>query len=82
MKLFKNEAYSIMTNTESFHQVVWVPNAKGHFSVANDWHSIRWKAAPVLWFKLIWAQPSVRRHFFVAWLAINNRLSTLYRVNN
>ena len=56
--------------------ISWTPDPSGVFTVSSAWNHFRPKRSSVNWHYTIWFPQAIRRHTFIVWLAVQNRLVT------
>ena len=71
---FSCAGYLLDTNREDI--ISWTQSTSGVFTVSYAWNSIRPRKPPVQWHAAVWFSQSIKRHSFIAWLVIQERLST------
>ena len=48
----------------------------GKFICAATWNQLRHIEMEVIWWKLVWFPQAIRKHAFMGWLTLKNRLTT------
>ncbi|KAM7256893.1 hypothetical protein ACFE04_012634 [Oxalis oulophora] len=66
-------------NNETEDRIVWLAHKSGCFTIKSAWEA-REKRPHVCWNKLIWGQNRNPRYNFVAWLALQGKLTTKTRL--
>ena len=56
--------------------ISWTPDPSGVFTVSSAWNHFRPKMPVVNWHYSIWFPQAIRRHAFIVWLAVQNKLIT------
>ena len=56
--------------------ISWSPDPSGVFTVSSAWNHFRPTMPVVNWHYSIWFPQAIRRHSFIVWLAVHNRLAT------
>ena len=56
--------------------ISWTLDPSGEFTVSSAWNQFRLKMAIVNWHNTIWFPQAIRRHAFIVWMAIQDRLVT------
>ena len=56
--------------------ISWTPDPSGVFTVSSAWNHFRPKRPSINWHYTIWFPQAIRRHTFIVWLAVQNRLVT------
>ena len=56
--------------------ISWTPDPSGVFTVSSAWKHFRPKRPSFNWHYTIWFPQAIRRHTFIVWLAVHNRLVT------
>ena len=56
--------------------ISWTPDPSGVFTVSSAWNHFRPKMPVVNWHYSIWFPQAIRRHAFIVWLAVHNKLVT------
>ena len=60
--------------------ISWTLDPSGSFTVSSAWIYFRPKMPVVNWHHTIWFPQAIRRHAFIVWLAIQDRLATQERL--
>ena len=56
--------------------ISWTPDPSGVFTVSSAWNHFRLRMPVVNWHNSIWFPQAIKRHAFIVWLAVQNRLVT------
>ena len=56
--------------------ISWTQSKSGVFTVSFAWNAIRPRRPLVHWHAAVWFSQSIKRHSFISWLVIQDRLST------
>ena len=72
----KSSYASYLLNTNREDVISWTQSASGVFTVSSAWNSIRPRKPQVHWHAAVWFSQSIKRHSFITWLVIQDRLST------
>ena len=66
--------YHLDVSTEDITS--WTLDPYGEFTVSSAWNHFRPKMPVVNWHHTIWFPQAIRRHTFIVWLSIQDRLAT------
>ena len=58
------------------HSITWSPDPFGAFTVSSTWNHFRHRMPVVNLYHTIWFPQAIRRHSFIVWLVIQDRLAT------
>ncbi|KAK9292966.1 hypothetical protein L1049_020948 [Liquidambar formosana] len=62
-------------NSEINDKIVWLPDPLGIFSSRSAWNAIRQHKPEVDWHKVVWFSKAIKKHAFILWLIILNRIN-------
>ena len=74
--MLKNSCVDYPLDVNRKDVISWTQSKNGVFTVSFAWNSIRPRRLMVHWHAAIWFSQSIRRHSFISWLVIQDRLST------
>ena len=74
--MLKNSCVEYPLDVDREDVLSWTQSKNGVFTVSSAWNSIRPRRPMVHWHAAIWFSQSIRRHSFISWLVIQDRLST------
>ena len=72
----KNSCAGYLLDINREDIISWTQSTSGVFTVSSACNSIRPRKPPVQWHAAVWFSQSIKRHSFIAWLVIQDRLST------
>ncbi|KAF8398863.1 hypothetical protein HHK36_014727 [Tetracentron sinense] len=61
-------------------KIIWKPSSSGSFSIKSSWNALRTPYPLVDWGSLLWFPLNIKRHSFISWLALSDRLQTQDRL--
>ena len=74
--VLKNSCADYLLDINREDVISWTQSKTGVFTVSFSWNSIRPRRPMVHWHAAVWFSQSIRRHSFISWLVIQDRLST------
>ena len=72
----KNRCVNYQLDVTREDIISWTLGPSGVFSVNSAWNHFRPKMAVTSWHHSIWFPQAIRRHAFIAWLTVQDRLTT------
>ena len=72
----KNSCAGYLLDTNREDVISWTESSSGECTVSSAWNSNRPCRPLVHWHTAIWFTQSIKRHSFISWLVIQDRLST------
>ena len=74
--ILKNNYSDYLLDTSRDDVISWTQSPSGVFTVSYAWNSIRPRRSLVHWNAVVWFSQAIKRHSFITWLVIHDRLST------
>ena len=74
--VLKNSCTDYLLDINREDVISWTQSNTGVFTVSSAWNSIRPRRSLVHWHAAVWFSQSIKRHSFISWLVIQDRLST------
>ena len=72
----KNNCAGYILDPHREDVISWTQSKSGVFTVSSAWNAIRPRRPLVHWHAAVWFSQSIKRHSFISWLVIQDRLST------
>ena len=72
----KNSCADIVLDDSRDDIISWTQTQSRIFTVSSAWNTIRPRSCKVEWYSAVWFNQAIRRHSFVVWLGVHDRLST------
>ena len=72
----KNSCADIVLDDSRDDIISWTQTQSGIFTVSSAWNTFRPRSGKVEWYSAVWFNQAIRRHSFVVWLGVHDRLST------
>ena len=72
----KNSCSGYPLDTSREDVISWSQSPSSVFTVSSAWNSIRPHKPLVYWHSAVWFSQAIKRHSFITWLIIQDRLST------
>ena len=72
----KNSCADIVPDDSRDDIISWTQTQSGIFTVSSAWNTFRPRSSKVEWYSAVWFNQAIRRHSFVVWLGVHDRLST------
>ena len=72
----KNNCYDYPLDTSREDVISWSQSLSSVFTISSAWNSIRPRRPLVHWHSTVWFSRAIKRHSFITWLVIQDRLST------
>ena len=72
----KNSYSDYILDTFREDVISWSQSPTGVFTISSAWNSIRPHRPMVHWHAVVWFPHAIKRHSFITWLVIKDRLST------
>ena len=72
----KNSCANYPLDVSKEDSISWSPDPSGAFTVSSTWNHFRHRMPVVNWYHTIWFPQTIRRHSFIVWLVIQDRLAT------
>ena len=72
----KNSCANYHLDVSKEDTISWSLDPTGAFTVSSTWNHFRHRMPVVNWYHTIWFPQAIRRHSFIVWLVIQDRLAT------
>ena len=72
----KNSCAGYILDPHREYVIFWTQSKSVVFTVSSAWNAIRPHRPLVHWHAAVWFSQSIKRHSFISWLIIQDRLST------
>ena len=72
----KNRCVNYHIDTTREDIISWLPTPSGTFTVKSAWNLFRLRSPEVSWHYTVWFPQAIRRHAFIGWVTIQDRLTT------
>ncbi|KAK9269519.1 hypothetical protein L1049_001295 [Liquidambar formosana] len=72
---------TLFPNSDRKDKVCCLPASDKIFSTSSAWNCIRARGVDMNWHKLVWFPKAIRKHAFISWLAILDRMPTFDKLS-